>query len=60
MGMKPLERLAAPRRSRQKTRNQVRARTQRALQEQRLKNLAKARRVRKKNLAAKKKETPQA
>lgn len=52
---KPLVGLTAPRRARQKTRAQKVARTVRAVTEQRNKNLAKARRVRKKNLLAKKK-----
>lgn len=55
MPNKPLLRLSPPRRARQKTRFQKVARTQRALTEIRNKNLAKARRVRKKNLIAKKK-----
>ena len=55
MGNKSLETLSPRYRAKQKSRVQKAARGERALTEVRNKNLAKARRVRKKNLLAKKK-----
>jgi len=54
MPMKPFERLSPPRRSRPITRRMARSKTSAAVRDERNKNLEKARRVRKKNLAAKK------
>lgn len=55
MPLKPFERLAPPRRSRPITRKMKKAKTSAQIRDDRLKNLEKARKVRKKNLREKKK-----
>jgi len=53
MPMKPLAGLAVTRRARPATRKMAKAKSNRVMMDERLKNLAKARRVRKKNLKMK-------